>query len=152
MEQLTYTHIKSISKNTWSPNFHFIVLHGDNSRFKKGKKENLKEKWYKKDLLNIKTIINIKSKFQTQIWIQILPAVKQSISTELPSRQHWPVPPVMHAAQVPVGCSFCSCVSIHMGFSSFFFRISPNLSIPMHQKMLLLCVAAESSTEKWKHK
>ena len=48
IEQLTYTHIKSIGKNTWSPNFHFIMLHGDNSRFKKGKKK-FREKWYKEE-------------------------------------------------------------------------------------------------------
>ena len=51
-------------------------------------KKKLKEKWYKKGLLSIKTIINTKSKFQTQIWTQILPAVKQSIGTELAFREH----------------------------------------------------------------
>ena len=135
-EQLTHTHIKSTGKNTWSPNFHFIIFHGDNSRFKKGKKKNLrKSDIRKKGLLSIKTIINTKSKFQTQIWTQILPAVKQSIGTELAFREHWPV-------ATGDACSTSSCwllilfivMSIHVGFSSFFLQDLPKFIYPNASK------------------
>ena len=58
------------------------------SRKEKKKKNLRKSDIRKKGLLSIKTIINMKSKFQIQIWTQILPAVKQPIGTELACREH----------------------------------------------------------------